>query len=184
MGARLLRSYLPRNDGFERLHQHISTSPNRRIAESPNRRITESPNRRITESPKHRIAESPNHRITESSNRRIVESMLTSDFFLFLPKIHPMTAMKKKKAGRAKRKKIRFRRIVMKMTDGQKRKVTRYCTFHRTTMNRLIKKAISEYIDNHGGEIPESEPVPKNQLKLFDAQDLSDTGKQMDLFEH
>ncbi len=90
---------------------------------------------------------------------------------------------KKKKARTVRKRKIRFRKIVLKMTDVQKRKIDRYCQFHGTTMNRLIKVALSEYIELHGGEVAEDEPVSKNQLKLFNPDDYKHSGKQMNLFE-
>ena len=91
-----------------------------------------------------------------------------------------MAPIKKKKP--AKKKKIRFRKISMKITDQQKRKIDRYCTFHGTTLNKLFKVAIAEYIENHGGEVAEDEPVSKNQLKLFNPDDYH-SGRQMDIFE-
>lgn len=72
--------------------------------------------------------------------------------------------------------------MALKITAGQKKKIDRFCLYHHTTMNRFVKKAIREYLDTHGADIPEEEPVVKNQLKLFDPDEFK-SGRQMSIFE-
>jgi|GEM_PF-347123 len=93
-----------------------------------------------------------------------------------------MVTKKRTSVKKVKRKKIKFRKVALKITSGQKKKIDRFCFFHHTTMNRFVKKAIKEYIEVHGADIPDEEPVVKNQLKLFDPDDFK-SGRQMDLFE-
>lgn len=93
-----------------------------------------------------------------------------------------MATKKRSTSKKAKRKKVKFRKVALKITSGQKKKIDRFCTYHRTTMNRFVKKAIREYIEVHGGDIPGDEPVIKNQLKLFDPDEFT-TGRQMDIFD-
>ena len=81
-----------------------------------------------------------------------------------------------------KRKKIRYRKVSLKITAVQKKKIDRFCLFHQTTMNRFVKKAIRDYLEMHGADIPEETPVVKNQLKLFDPDDFK-SGRQMDIFD-
>jgi|WetSurMetagenome_2_1015567.scaffolds.fasta_scaffold615491_1 hypothetical protein len=89
------------------------------------------------------------------------------------------TAVKRK----LKRKKLRYRKVVFKFTEGQKKRIDRYCLFHNTTLKRLIKKSIQEYIEQHGGDVPDDEPVSKNQLKLFDLEQVDKGGFQIGLFD-
>jgi hypothetical protein len=103
--------------------------------------------------------------------------------FYFCGKPAIMPAVKRKKTASKKKRKIRFRKVVMKMTESQKKKIDRYCMFHQTTFKKMVKVAIAEYIENHGGEVAEDEPVSRNQLKLFDPEDFKNTGKQMNLFD-
>lgn len=81
-----------------------------------------------------------------------------------------------------KRKKIRYRKVALKITASQKKKIDRFCLYHHTTMKRFVKTAIREYLEVHGADLPEEVPVVKNQLKLFDPDDFK-TGRQMDIFD-
>jgi hypothetical protein len=93
-----------------------------------------------------------------------------------------MATITKKKSPSHKRKKIRYRKVEFKITDQQKKLITRYCRKNRTSPVRLIKKALLEYLERHVADLPEEETVSKNQLKLFDHHDDHHTGKQTSLF--
>jgi hypothetical protein len=81
-----------------------------------------------------------------------------------------------------KRKKIRYRKLVFKVSAQQKKQIDRYCKVKRTTTVRLIRKALNEYLDRHADEIPEEVVISKNQLKLFDLSEEHNAGAQTVLF--
>jgi hypothetical protein len=93
-----------------------------------------------------------------------------------------MAAKKTVKSRTVKRKKIRYRKVEFKITDQQKKLITRLCRKNRMTPVRMIKKALLEYIERHAAELPEEVVVSKNQLKLFDVHDESHKDKQTSLF--
>ncbi len=92
-----------------------------------------------------------------------------------------MATKKKAGSGKAKKHKIKFRKVALKISSIQMKKIDRFCDLHKSTPNRVIKNAINEYLDAHAADIPEEEPVVKNQLKLFDPEEFSKAG-QMDIF--
>ena len=89
--------------------------------------------------------------------------------------------MIKRVAGKKKRKKIKFRKLVVKLSDNQNKQIQKLSTKKRTTSNKIIKSAIKEYLLKHADLIVE-EPnyVTKNQLKLFD---FEKEAVQLDMFE-
>jgi hypothetical protein len=94
-----------------------------------------------------------------------------------------MTTTKVTYSKKSKKKKIRFRKLVLKISSEQMHKLDLFCNYHNTTSIRLVKKAINEYLDNHAADIPVEEPVVKNQLKLFDPEEYNKKGEQIELFE-
>ena len=95
-----------------------------------------------------------------------------------MPMIHNKLTIKRHK----KRKKIRYRKMNLKITEKQKKQMLRFCRAKRTTPVRLIKKALLEYMERYGADIPEEVVVSKNQLKLFDPAEESKAGHQTVLF--
>jgi hypothetical protein len=89
--------------------------------------------------------------------------------------------MIKRVAARKKRKKVKFRKLVLKVSDKQNKQIQRLSTKKHTSSNKLIKAAIREYLIRHADLLVE-EPsyVTKNQLKLFD---FSESPAQLDMFE-
>lgn len=80
-----------------------------------------------------------------------------------------------------KRKKVKFRKLVLKVSDKQNIQIQRLSTKKHTSSNKLIKTAIREYLLRHA-ELLVEEPsfVTKNQLKLFD---FNEKIEQLDMFE-
>ncbi len=71
-----------------------------------------------------------------------------------------------------RRKKIKFKRIEFKMTTLQYDRLKRYCSKHKLTPVRLVRKALNVYIDRFGPELDHIRiPVGKNQLSIFDIVD-------------
>lgn len=69
---------------------------------------------------------------------------------------------------RKKTKKIRYRKVTFKITDSQKKVLDLVSARHKITPNRLIKKAIHEYLEKYADFIAAEAIITKNQLKLFD----------------
>jgi hypothetical protein len=90
--------------------------------------------------------------------------------FLAPDKHATMATTKKTGAKKVKKRKIKFRKVELKVSSIQMKKIDLFCEAKRTTPNRVIKQAINEYLEAHAADIPEEEPVVKNQLKLFDPE--------------
>jgi len=75
----------------------------------------------------------------------------------------PVKPVKKKKT-----KKVRYRKITFKITDSQKKLLEKVSKQLKTTPNRLMKKAIREYLLRYKDTIAANDAVTANQLKLFD----------------
>jgi hypothetical protein len=81
-----------------------------------------------------------------------------------------------------KRKKIRYRKLVFKVSAQQKKQMDRYCKLKHITSVRMIRKALNEFLERHADEIPEEIIVSKNQLKLFELNEEHRPGTQTSLF--
>ena len=66
-----------------------------------------------------------------------------------------------------KRKKIKYRKVVFKLSATQKKSLDNYCAARQTTPNKLIKKSISRYINGFSKDVPDKFCITENQLKLF-----------------
>jgi hypothetical protein len=68
-----------------------------------------------------------------------------------------------------KRRKVKFRKLLIKISDKQQKLMDRYCKAFHLTPNKLMRQALREYMERNAHRIPdEPDPVSKNQLKLFD----------------
>jgi hypothetical protein len=67
-----------------------------------------------------------------------------------------------------KKKKVRFKKLTFKVTEKQKKLIDLVSKKQRTTPNKLIKKALKEYLFRYADMIANEEIISKNQLKLFD----------------
>ena len=69
-------------------------------------------------------------------------------------------------------KKNKYRKVVFKLSDKQKKVIDRYCDSHRTTPNKFYKTAIRTFLANFSSLSPEDEYyISENQLKLFDDEE-------------
>jgi hypothetical protein len=72
----------------------------------------------------------------------------------------------------ARKKKITYRKVVFKITTKQKKIIKRYCEARKTTPIKLFKKAVRFYME-HNQALPKHDyHISKNQLKLFDGEQL------------
>ncbi len=81
-----------------------------------------------------------------------------------------MTKYKKKPVRKAKRKKIRYRKISFKFTDGQKKALERYCLINDTTPVRFIKSLVNKRVERYRNSDHEPSYVTENQLTLFETE--------------
>ncbi len=75
---------------------------------------------------------------------------------------------KKKFAKKAKRKRIKYRKIAFKFTDNQRKALEKYCRIHNTTPVRFIKTLVNKRVERYRDLEPENSYVTENQLNLFD----------------
>jgi len=87
----------------------------------------------------------------------------------------PAKPVRKKKA-----KKVRYRKITFKITDSQKKLLDKVSLRLKTTPNRLMKKAIREYLIRYKDAIAADDVVTANQLKLFDDDIFEDDNPEYD----
>lgn len=66
-----------------------------------------------------------------------------------------------------KHPKIKYRKLQLKISDKQKKMLELYCNAHKLTINKLTRKAIREYLENHY-DIPQENLVGENQMSIFD----------------
>ena len=78
-----------------------------------------------------------------------------------------MVSGKKKKR---KTRKFKTKKVIFRLSLRQKKIIDRYCIAHNLTNNKLIKRALKEYMLNHY-DLPDEEYISENQLKLFDFED-------------
>lgn len=68
-------------------------------------------------------------------------------------------------------KKIKYKRINFKLSEKQKAIIDRYCKVHKTTPNKLFKKAIKEYLLRNANMEEDNYYISENQLQLFDFEE-------------
>jgi hypothetical protein len=73
------------------------------------------------------------------------------------------------KRGRKKPRKIRFYKKNLKIPESQNLMLKQFCRVHRTTENKVFRRALREFLQRNVHLIPHDphEPNP-NQLSLFD----------------
>ncbi|MBM3435442.1 MAG: hypothetical protein FJY07_04385 [Bacteroidetes bacterium] len=74
-----------------------------------------------------------------------------------------MPVIRKKKH----RKKVRYSKIVIKLSAKQKKSLVNYCKARKTTPAKLIKKSIRRFINGFDKEVPLEYYATENQLQLF-----------------
>jgi hypothetical protein len=90
----------------------------------------------------------------------------------------PRTILSKSQEGprpparRPRRKKIRFRKMNFKLTQGQMEALERLCRQKKTTPVRFLKTLVNSQVERYRSETPPVSYVTENQLELFDVDAL------------
>lgn len=83
------------------------------------------------------------------------------------------------KKRRKKRSKVRYKNVKFKLSSLQLKIIDRYCKKNDTTRNKLIKKAVKDYLAKYPSMLEEENFVSENQLQLF-ADHKSDQKPELD----
>ncbi len=71
--------------------------------------------------------------------------------------------------GRKKRrKKIKYRKITLKLSDKQFRSLSNYACARKTTRTKLIKKMLRPFLNGYDMNVPEDIGATPNQLDMFE----------------
>ena len=72
------------------------------------------------------------------------------------------------KKGKSKRKAVKYKTIVFKVTAGQKKSLLNFCRSRRTTPNKMIKKVLRPLLTNYSELEVNTHHVSVKQLQLFE----------------
>ncbi|MDR4987917.1 MAG: hypothetical protein RG741_03645 [Bacteroidales bacterium] len=72
-----------------------------------------------------------------------------------------------RKRARRKKNVIRYRQIVFKLTEGQKKALDSYCKMYNLTPVRFMKALINGHVARYKPGAPPPSYVTENQLELF-----------------
>ncbi len=72
-----------------------------------------------------------------------------------------------RKRARRKKNVIRYRQIVFKLTEGQKKALDSYCKMYNLTPVRFMKALINGHVARYKPGSPPPSYVTDNQLELF-----------------
>lgn len=75
-----------------------------------------------------------------------------------------------KSRSKGRRKKVKYRKVDFKLTDGQKKALERYCRVHNVTPVRFIKSLVNNHVARYRNESAPPSYVTENQLELFDKE--------------
>lgn len=76
-------------------------------------------------------------------------------------------------------KKRKFKKISFKLSSRQINTINRFCKTHKTTTNKVIKKAIRDFLDRNADLSEEEEYyISENQLRLFDIVEEENINKE------
>jgi len=74
------------------------------------------------------------------------------------------------KSKKSKKKKVRYKKIVFKITDGQKEALEVLCKRQNTTPVRYLKSVIRKQTSRYRANAQPISYVTENQLQLFDLE--------------
>jgi len=84
------------------------------------------------------------------------------------------TAPKYGTGSAGKRKRIKYRQMGFKLTDGQKKALDHYCNVHKVTPIRFIKSLVNNHVARYRPGDPPPSYVTENQLDLFEEEGMQD----------
>lgn len=76
-----------------------------------------------------------------------------------------------------KKKKVKFYKLNMMISENRKKQLDSYCKENKTTKNKVLRQVLNVFLDENckkGGD--KSKVVSKNQLQLFNVDDFFDKG--------
>lgn len=71
-------------------------------------------------------------------------------------------------ARKKRRKKIKYRKITLKLSDKQFRSLSNYASARKTTRTKLIKKMLRPFLKGYELNVPDNIEATPNQLDMFD----------------
>ena len=66
-----------------------------------------------------------------------------------------------------KKKKVKFKKYVFKLSYKQKELIDKFCKIHKTTPNKMIRKALKEFLMRNV-TVNNDYCISENQLSIFD----------------
>ena len=75
-------------------------------------------------------------------------------------------------------KKRKFKKVSFKLSSGQINTINKFCKTHKTTTNKVIKKAIRDFLDRNADFSEEEYYISENQLQLFDIVEEENVNKE------
>jgi len=79
------------------------------------------------------------------------------------------------KRGKKKPRKIKFYKKNLKIPEGQNKLLRQFCKENQTTENKVFRKALREFIQNHAHPVMHiHHEINANQLSLFDFSEEDD----------
>ena len=71
-----------------------------------------------------------------------------------------------------KRKRKKFKTVILKLSARQNRSLENYCEARKTTPGKLIRKMIRPYTNGFDKHVPEEYFISEKQLNLFEEEIL------------
>ncbi|MEI6749699.1 MAG: hypothetical protein ACOYMF_01850 [Bacteroidales bacterium] len=71
-------------------------------------------------------------------------------------------------AARKKKFKVTYSKVELKIPTVQKRRLKAFCKASDTTINKVYRKAIREFIERHAHPIGHTQMISENQMTIFD----------------
>jgi len=66
-----------------------------------------------------------------------------------------------------KKKTIKYKSIIFKLSSTQKKSLQNYCKARKTTPTKLMKKLLKPFLQNYSEKVPEEYYVSERQLDMF-----------------
>ncbi len=88
-----------------------------------------------------------------------------------------MTKVVQRKVKHKKKKKVKFYKLNLMISENRKKQLDAYCIQNKTTRNKVLRQLINSFLDENCKKDSDKTPmVSKNQLKLFDLDGFYDNG--------
>lgn len=71
-------------------------------------------------------------------------------------------------AARKKKFKVTYSKVEFKIPTVQKRRLKKFCKTSNTTINKVYRQAIREFIEKHAHPTGHTQMISENQMSIFD----------------